>query len=146
MAIFTDGCTAQLKNRFIFSALPQLQFKHGYSVTWSFFAISHGKGAVYGVGATVKRGVRNAVKSRQVQITTAEDLAKFSANITKNIKIFYIDKEKVNERRISQSERWSKIKKIPNLLSKHHFEVGNGHFIFVTSVSGSKSIQNHKIL
>ncbi|CAH3184308.1 unnamed protein product, partial [Porites lobata] len=38
----------------------------GLNIQWNYFATSHGKGAVYGIGGTVKRMVWNAVSTRKV--------------------------------------------------------------------------------
>lgn len=58
LSVFSDGCAAQFKNRFILSTLCFLPKEINItSMEWSFFATSHGKGAVDGVGATVKRKV-----------------------------------------------------------------------------------------
>lgn len=58
LSVFSDGCAAQFKNRFTLSTLCFLPEELNItSMEWSFFATSHGKGAVDGVGATVKRKV-----------------------------------------------------------------------------------------
>lgn len=41
---------------------------------WIFFAASHGKGAVDGLGGTVKRVAWTGMKSRKVILNSAEDL------------------------------------------------------------------------
>jgi len=56
--VFSDGCAAQFKNRFTLSAICSLAEEYNLiNVEWNFFASSHGKGAVDGVGAMVKRKV-----------------------------------------------------------------------------------------
>ena len=48
-------------------------FDHHLKLTWNFFAISHEKGVVDGLGGTVKRAVWRHVRSGQVHRTTAEE-------------------------------------------------------------------------
>lgn len=55
--IFSDGCAAQFKNRYTLSNLLLYPRKFNINATWSFFATSHGKGAVDGIGGTAKREV-----------------------------------------------------------------------------------------
>ena len=45
--------------------------KHASKIRWNFFATSHGKGAVDGVGGVLKRRAWNKVKARQVVIQNA---------------------------------------------------------------------------
>lgn len=52
--IWSDGPACQFKNRFIVAALKPLQEKHGIEITWNFFATSHGRGPVDGIGGAVR--------------------------------------------------------------------------------------------
>ena len=61
--IFSDGAVSQFKNKYIFQLLCYLQEKLKLSLAWHFFATSHGKGAVDGIGGSVKRMALDAVKS-----------------------------------------------------------------------------------
>ena len=53
---FSDGATQHFKQKYSFLAAT-LFLLEGVHVNWHFFATSHGKGAVDGVGGTVKRTV-----------------------------------------------------------------------------------------
>lgn len=58
LCVFSDGCAAQFKNRYTMSSLCFLPAEMNLrAMEWNFFASSHGKGAVDGIGATVKRKV-----------------------------------------------------------------------------------------
>ena len=76
--IFTDGAASQFKNKYIFCficvKLPALYDIH---ISWDFFATSHGKGAVDGIGGTIKRTVAAQVNSRQQAVVN--DAATFLA-------------------------------------------------------------------
>ena len=54
--IWTDGLTSQFKNKFIAASIKWLGAKHLLSITWNFFAASHGKGCVDGIGGTKQSG------------------------------------------------------------------------------------------
>ena len=66
--IWTDGPSSQFQNKYFFRfigiALPQLI---AYKVFWNYSATSHGKGAVDGVGGTIKRVVTRKVIKMQFQ-------------------------------------------------------------------------------
>ena len=56
--VFSDGASSQFKQRFLFSNLSRWEANFGVDIRWHFFATSHGKGAVDGLGGTIKRAVR----------------------------------------------------------------------------------------
>lgn len=51
--IFSDGQSSQFKNKYILSILSKLA--KIVQVQWNYFATSHGKGVVDGIGGTIKR-------------------------------------------------------------------------------------------
>ena len=53
VSICSDGPPSQFRNRFIAAAIPVLEAKHQLYITWNFFATSHGKGPVDGIGGSV---------------------------------------------------------------------------------------------
>jgi hypothetical protein len=72
--IFTDGPSSQYKNKFIISALPKIKEERRLaSLSWEYFATSHGKGAVDGIGGEIKRLARMLVMSRQATIRCLAD-------------------------------------------------------------------------
>lgn len=56
--IWSDGPSAQFKNKFIGATILIFENLSPVKIVWNFFATSHGKGAVYGIGAIVKNKVR----------------------------------------------------------------------------------------
>ena len=60
--VFSDGAGSQFKQRFLFSNLHNWEQDHHLKLTWNFFATSHGKGVVDGLGGTVKRAVEACQK------------------------------------------------------------------------------------
>ena len=75
--VFSDGPSSQFKNQYVFNALPYLVGYHCLDrLNWHFFATSHGKGAVDGIGGSVKRDVWMATVSRQHVVTNLEDFCR----------------------------------------------------------------------
>ena len=64
--LWSDGPSSQFKNRFMALFMEMSEEKHASNISWNFFATSHGKGVVYGVGGVLKRRAWNKVKARQV--------------------------------------------------------------------------------
>ena len=58
---FSDGTASQFKQRFLFRNLIEINNERKIKISWHFFATSHGKGVVDGVGGVVKRLVWSAV-------------------------------------------------------------------------------------
>lgn len=63
---WSDGAGSQYKNKFNFYYLSQYKEKFNIHVEWNFFATAHGKGVVDGIGAIIKRFLRNAIIKGQV--------------------------------------------------------------------------------
>ena len=53
----SDGHSSQFKNRFIANCLPLTNAAYHCQTAWNFFATSHGKGPVDGVGGALKQAV-----------------------------------------------------------------------------------------
>ena len=77
--VFSDGASSQFKQRYLFSNLYIWQQKFHIDISWNFYATSHGKGVVDGLGGTVKRAVWRHVRSCRAHVTNASlfyDVAK----------------------------------------------------------------------
>ena len=53
--IFSDGASSQFKQKFLFSNLHGWENEHDVKIKWNFFATSHGKGEVDGIGGTINK-------------------------------------------------------------------------------------------
>jgi len=95
--IFSDGPTSQFKNRYMAGFYHTLQRK-GLKIKWHFFATSHGKGVVDGLGGTVKRMVWTAVSTRKVaNVQDAKSFANVAAQFCKSINIQLCLKKDIDE-------------------------------------------------
>ena len=74
VSIWSDVPASQFKKRFTDAAMILLQEKHHIHIHWNFFATSHGKGPVDGIGGAVKRCMWTAVKHR-VRVFVANRVA-----------------------------------------------------------------------
>ncbi|KAJ8038387.1 hypothetical protein HOLleu_15805 [Holothuria leucospilota] len=71
---FTDGPSSEFKNKFIAKLLLILAQEYGKMFEWQYFATSHGKGVVDGVGGAAKSLVRQAIRKNRAtaESTSAE--------------------------------------------------------------------------
>ena len=96
--IFSDGATSQFKQRFLFSNLYAWEMEHGFTITWNFFATSHGKGVVDGIGGTVKRAIWRHVKAERAHVTNASEYSTLGTKVCPNILVKFIPKEEMLNR------------------------------------------------
>lgn len=70
---------------------------HHTKLEWNFFATSHGKWAVDGVGATVKRVVSTAALTRKLVLTDAKKFAEIANDNCPKVSVLYMSSETVDE-------------------------------------------------
>ena len=62
-----------------------------------FFATSHGKSVVDGIGRTVKRTVWRRIKTEKHHITSTQEYATLAKELCQNILVQYIPKDEVEK-------------------------------------------------
>ena len=91
--VFSDGSRSQFKNKYIAHFLHQLSVQ----IEWHYFATSHGKGVVDGIGGTVKRMVWNAVSTRKVHsVQDAKTFAEVAKSTSKAMNVTYLSQEQID--------------------------------------------------
>jgi len=94
--VFSDGPSSQFKNRYIVNFLHTLNAK--VNIQWNYFATSHGKGAVDGIGGTVKRMVWNAVKTRRAtEVTNAKTFCDEANKLESAITAHFVSKQEITK-------------------------------------------------
>lgn len=73
LKIWSDGSSSQFKNKYIAAIIHCLEIRFDMQIIWNYFATSHGKGCVDGIGATVKTVVRSHIKARDCTVNSASD-------------------------------------------------------------------------
>jgi hypothetical protein len=95
--IFSDGPTSQFKNRYMLAMLATFSKTFSFEqVQWSFFAASHGKGPVDGIGAVAKRLVWQAVRNRETLVNNAASFVATLEKNTKTLNVIHATEEEVN--------------------------------------------------
>ena len=70
----------------------------GIEIRWQYFATSHSKGVVDGIGGSAKCMVRNKTQSKQGNciVQSAKDFYDVSSSSMKNVKHLYISQDDIN--------------------------------------------------
>ena len=124
---WSDGPSSQFKNRFMYNYMKILAETFELkALEWNFFASSHGKGAIDGIGGTAKRMVYNTAKSGKVQILDAEDFAQVMQRKVTHIKCSVLTKEQFDTHYATVSPLLEGVPPVPGIKSSHHWQVANG--------------------
>ena len=110
---FSDGAASQFKQKFLFANLTFFSEIYQCGTSWHFFATSHGKGVVDGIGGTVKRVVWKECMTGKV-IDNAQDFVKFASEKCPNINVIFISVTDIENNREELDERWDGILPLPN--------------------------------
>ena len=123
--IWSDVQSSQFKNRFIAASIPWLQEKQKLKICWNFFATSHGKGPVDGIGGVVKRMATQKVIQREVNITNAASFYD-AINSESNVKVFLIEAEEINVAETKLGTVISAAPALPGIFNVHHLQHTDG--------------------
>ena len=113
--IFSDGPTSQFKQRALFSNLYAWEMDHDLKITWNFFATSHGKGVINGIGGTLKRTVWRHVKAERAHVTNASEYSTLGKQLCPNIHIEFIPKEDIAQQTTFLDAKWENIRALPRI-------------------------------
>ncbi|XP_071943945.1 uncharacterized protein [Antedon mediterranea] len=100
VSLWSDGPASQFKNRFIVAAIQPLQAKHKVTLRWNYFATSHGKGPVDGIGGSVKRFVWGQVRTRKTIVSDAKSFVSAAAGM-KNVSVKHFSQQEIDKRNTS---------------------------------------------
>lgn len=117
--LFSDGAAQHFKQKFMFVFITSLFESRGIKVNWHFFATSHGKGAVDGIGGTIKRTVFSAMKTRRAHVGSAEEYAQVASDFTQATTVMYVSQQDIDEKRPELSALWDSAITVPNTQSVH---------------------------
>lgn len=111
--IFTDGASSQFKSKFIMAILHLYEVRYGIKIHWHYFASSHGKGVVDGIGGTVKSAVWRRAKAGKT-MRCAKDFADTAAEACPKIRIIYVPTEEIEENEENLNDHWEDLRSVRN--------------------------------
>ena len=139
--IFSDGASSQFKQKFLFSNLYAWEQEHDLTIIWNFFATSHGKGVVDGIGGTVKRAVWRHIRSDQTHVTNAEQYAAVARQRCPSIHVSYIKREQIESLKPFLDEKWSNVVAVPRTHQTHCFKTSGKEKLMVADISMSTAFR-----
>lgn len=122
--IWSDGPSSEFKNRFMVTLLIFLSKKYNKKFEWKYFATSHGKGVIDGVGGNVKRLVNQKARSQggDAVIQNAKDFATLAATLVPSTRISFISESEITEK-IQNFHPWEAAKPVPGISKFHQISV-----------------------
>lgn len=117
--IFSDGSSSQFKNKFIIHSLSDFKIQFGCdTIEWNYFATSHGKGAVDGVGAVIKRKIWHLTKTKNICLNGALDFCRCAQEHIQGIKSLYVEESQI---KISPgiAEKWDNLPNLTGIRKLH---------------------------
>ena len=147
---FSDGAAQHFKQKFTMFSMTCLM-DEGVKANWHFFATSHGKGAVDGVGGSVKRIVSREMKANRININNPLSYFKCAESKCDKINVLYVSNEEVETRKAFLNDMWEGLKSLPRTRDLHSITTLEKGIVAVGVTSGNanqvfhfkKDITNH---
>ena len=136
--VISDGAASQFKQRFLFSNLYVWKDLFSVDLEWNFFATSHGKGVVDGIGGTVKRSVWRQVRAGKENVTFALKFSEIAIHRNPGIHIKYIPSDSIKTQTLEITSRWQKTTAVPNTQKIPCIKPFDSNFVFFSETSNSK--------
>lgn len=138
---FSDGAGSQYKNKFNFINLIEHEKEFGIPAEWHFFATSHGKGAVDGIGGSVKqKAYRASLQGNEnSQITTPKQLFDWAVSNFKKISFGYCSQEDHAAHKLKLESRYSKVQTVKGTRQFHFYRPLNDSQVICAMYSAQKT-------
>ena len=105
--------------------LQILSQKYQHPFSWKYFATSHGKGVVAGVGERAKSLVRQKVTSKggdRIILQSSKDFANAAMQLLHKTKVFHISQEEIAAK-LNDIVNWDDTKATPLGLRKNNIHI-----------------------
>lgn len=140
--IFTDGPSSEFKNKYMIKVLNGLTNLYGKPFEWKYFATSHGKGVVDGIGGRAKSLVRTKClsKSETTCVQSSTDFFKVVQEMMPRTKVIHISKQEIEE--ITRRDNpWEQIPDAPGIRKVHHIRTASEKvLLYHTSMDQSPTL------
>ena len=114
-----------------YKSINHFSFNFPQHIVWNFFATSHGKGPVDGIGGCTKRSVSAEVMSGRVEVRTSHDFAVVATNKCPNVIVRHISKDDIEAEVEKLNSDWEATLPIPNTKRIHKVTVLSPYVIDV---------------
>lgn len=134
--IFSDGAAQHFKQKY---TLSNITMTRGAKLNWHFFPTSHGKGAVDGVGGTVKRTVHRAIMANICEPANASDFAQCAKERAPGITTKFIPANTIEEAKNLLDNQWENIRNLSGLHGVHCVRTVAPYIVSYSTVSSSSA-------
>ena len=86
---YLNNSNIKFRSQYAFQLLTC--FDKDLIIDWHYFEANHGKGAVDGIGATVKHAVFRKVLAKQIIINSPKEFAEYADSLLSGINVIYVD-------------------------------------------------------
>lgn len=141
LKIWSDGPSSQFKNKYIAAIILYFEQKFKIKIFWNFFATAHGKASVDGLGAVVKKKVKELVLSQERIVYNADDFVDAFRSSESKVDVFALSPKEIEEINIelNLSDLTSKAPAIRGISECHQLQVVNNSVKgFIISKEGYK--------
>ena len=113
--------TSQFKQKFLFVTITFLKDVYKLNnLTWNLFATSHGKGAVNGVGGTIKRLIWSKVLAGKAIVTSANSFYERAKVAVSSIQMVLVSPYEMECENEMLEARWEYFQSLPPTHSKFY--------------------------
>lgn len=139
LKVWSDGPNNQFKNKYIAALIKHFEQIFKVKMYWNFFATSHGKSCVDGIGAIVKNRVRRLMNSRQKIVNSSSDFANAFNSEKSVIRVVNMSESDASKIYLDLKfdEIFTSAKVVPNIFNFHQLQVVNDKIVgHCTSLEG----------
>ena len=144
--IYSDGASSQFKNKWTLSNIVFCKAEFQLDVSWQFFASYHGKGAVDGIGATVKQALWSAIRTREIIFQGAKDCQEYLEKKITGVKTLVATSEEILAYKKLLDKKWENMRAIPRIKQMHCLNVEGGDSIRTKYCKQSEESFLHKVM
>ena len=147
VSIWSDGPSSQFKNKLITAVINTLQDKHKINLRWNYFATSHGKGPVDGIGGSVKRQVWTAVSRRISLVTNASSFTATAKKVC-NVDVVEMTSDEIDKRNaiLDVEEVFQNAPVVKGIKSVHSIQVIDSVLHAHTTTKAAKETNDSSVL
>ena len=145
IVFWSDGPSSQFKNKFTGVMLKFFESKRDLKIKWNYFATSHGKGPVDGVGAIIKRFVTSKIMTRKVMVQDVQSFVKASEGC--DIEVMVKERKAIDDflEEHQIKSLFESAEKIPDVSLCHTMQLVEGE-IKTQKYEGNNRFPTHQIL
>ena len=119
---FSDGAASQFKNRYLLQHLTMMMDANDLEISWNYFASSHGKGVVDGVGGTLKSLVWTEIMAG-ARCSSAQEFVGICHRKKTATTVGFVQQAQLDATQVSLERTFQTIPGIPGIQRQHHINV-----------------------